>query len=96
MLREYEVDINELIGKEKKSLLNLLIVEEDIDNLELILSLPKEDYKTKVKADLNIVDEQWGWTPLITAINHGPKGYLAGINALLRAGADPFKEITSD
>ena len=62
----------------------------------MILSLPKDDYKTKTRPDLNIVDEQWGWTPLITAMNQGPKGFLPGINALLRAGADPYKEIPSD
>ena len=55
--------------------------------------MPKDDYKTKGKVDLNIIDEQWGWTPLVTAINHGPRGNLPAINALLRAGADPFKEI---
>jgi ankyrin repeat protein len=96
LLRDYELDLNELIGKDKKSLIHLLIRKEDIKNLELILSLPKEDYKTKTRPDLNIVDEQWGWTPLITAMNQGPKGFLPAINALLRAGADPFKEIPSD
>jgi hypothetical protein len=72
-----------------------LIHEEDIENLELVLSLPKEGYKTTGKSDLNIVDEQWGWTPLITAMNQGPKGFQVGINALLRAGADPLKEVPS-
>jgi ankyrin repeat protein len=69
LLRDYDLDLNELIGKDKKSLIHLLIGEEDIENLELILSLPKDDYKTKAKPDLNIVDESWGWTPLITAMN---------------------------
>jgi hypothetical protein len=52
------VDLNESIGKDKKSLIHLLIRKEDVENLELILSLPKEDYKTKMRPDLNIVDEQ--------------------------------------
>ena len=39
---------------------------------------------------MNIVDAKLGWTPLVTAINQGPSGYLEGINALLRMGADPL------
>jgi hypothetical protein len=54
-VREYEVDLNEKV--KGKGLLQLIIGEEDIENLELVLSLPKEGYKTSTKADLNLIDE---------------------------------------
>ena len=96
LLRDHDIDLNEPISKDKKTLIHLLILEEDLENLELILSLPKDGFKTKCKPDMNIVDDSWGWTPLITAINQGPKGFVPGIHALLRAGADPYLEIASD
>jgi hypothetical protein len=37
--------------------------------MELVLSMPKEGYKTSKKAEIEGVEEKTGWTPLIAAIN---------------------------
>lgn len=63
------MDVNELTDSGGRGLLHLLIGDEDFSGLELVLSLPKEGYKTITKADLNLVDSKLGWTPLVTAIN---------------------------
>ena len=69
LLRDYEINLNDNL-ENGKSLLHLLIIEEDLVNLKLVLNLP-EDFKTK-KADPNKIDNKLGWTPLVTAINQGP------------------------
>ncbi len=88
LLRDYSVDLNEPTDTNNRQLLHLLIQDEATDLLELVLSLPKEGYQTKVKADRNIIDSKTGWTPLVACINQGPQGYIEGVNLLLRAGAD--------
>lgn len=65
-----------------------------MDELALVLSLPKDDYKTHSKADLELIDQKLLWTPLVTAINQGPQGHQESIAALLRAGANPFTEVS--
>jgi hypothetical protein len=46
ILREYEVDINEPTEREGRCLLHLVIGDEDVEALQLILSLPKKGFKT--------------------------------------------------
>ncbi len=86
ILRDYEVKINEPI-ENGNCLLHLLIMEQELDSLKLVLNLP-EDFKTQ-KADPNLIDKKYSWSPLVTAVNQGPSGYYEGIFELLRAKADP-------
>lgn len=74
VLRDYAVDVNELTDSGSRGLLHLLIGDDDISGLELVLSLPREGYKTVTKPDIELVDLKLGWTPLVTAINQGPTG----------------------
>jgi hypothetical protein len=66
ILRDFEANINEPL-ENGKCLLHLLIIEEDLDGIKLVLNLP-EDFKTK-SADPNKIDNKFGWSPLVTAIN---------------------------
>lgn len=90
ILKDYEVNIDEPLDN-GKCLLHLLIIEEDIDNIKLVLNL-KTDYKSK-KADPNMIDTKYKWSPLVTAINQGPNGYTDALYELLRAKADPCLEV---
>lgn len=69
ILRDYEVNVNELTDNGGRGLIHLLISEESVEELELVLSLPKEGYKTKVRPDLNLIDQKLLWTPMVAAIN---------------------------
>lgn len=90
LIRDFDLDLDEPVEKDGRCLLHLLIAEEDTDNLELVLGLPREGYKTRCRPDVNKEDERYGWTPLVAAINQGPQGYQAGIAALMRVGTDPL------
>lgn len=86
VINENEVNLNELTDN-GSSLLNLVIMEEEIELLKLLLKIP-ENFKSK-SADPNIIDKKLGWSPLITAINQGPSGNQDALFELLRAKADP-------
>ncbi len=92
ILREYEVNVNEPLDN-GKCLLHMLILEEDIDNIKLLLTLNEEEFKSK-RANPNKVDSKFGWSPLITALNQGPQGYNEAVLELLRAKADPNLEVS--
>ena len=87
------MDLSEPIEKDGSCLLQMLIAEEDMENLELVLGLPREGYKTSKRPDVNQIDQKMGWSPLVAAINQGPRGHQEAISALLRAGADPGLEV---
>ena len=67
ILKEYEVDINEP-SDSGQCLLHSLISDAEEHLLELVLNLPS-DFKTQTKADPNIIDKKYNWTPLVMAIN---------------------------
>ena len=93
MLTNYEVDVNQPTDKLGRCLLHLLIADENNDDLALVLSIPREGFKTSIKPNLNLIDGKLGWTPLVTAIIQGPTGNQDAINSLLRAGADATLEV---
>lgn len=90
-MQENDVDLNEPTGERR--LLHMAIGDEDLESVDLILSMPREGYKTKSKVNLNLLDDKLGWTPLVAAINQGARGFQEGIDSLLRAGADPLFEV---
>jgi hypothetical protein len=73
ILRDYEINLN-APSENGMCLLHLMIIEEDLDGIKLLLSLSDDQYKTK-KADPNIIDTKFGWSPLVTALNQGPSGF---------------------
>eukprot|EP00347_Sterkiella_histriomuscorum_P006755 403351555 len=90
IIKEQEVNLNEL-SDSGNSLLNIVIMEEDIDLLKLLLK-PPQDFMSKA-ADPNIIDKKLQWSALVTAINQGPSGCQDAIFELLRAKADPNLEV---
>ena len=52
-MREHDVNLSEPIDKDGSCLLHMLIAEEDTENLDLVLGLPKEGYKTSKRPDVN-------------------------------------------
>ena len=46
ILRDYDVNLNEVTENGGRGILHLILGEEEYEELELILSMPKDGYKT--------------------------------------------------